>query len=254
MLAQIRPHPLLIRARWKSRKVRRWLFVELLYMMSELVPASKPDNATWGEGMPASGLGSSPTRASLLIQLRDDKNAEAWQTFVDIYTPLIYGHALRRGLQPADAADVAQNVMRSVVQALRTFHYDRARGSFRAWLLTVTRSKLNNFFAKRGRQAVPLGHTELASVVDREAGSSQESETWDREYQLRLLEWACEQVKGQFSETTWSAFQLSALEQIPVEEVAARLGMSTGAVYVARCRVAAQLRKRIQAADEEDIL
>src|SRR5687768_14200871 len=98
------------------------------------------------------------TRPTLLERLRNVDNAAAWEQFVEAYTPLIYDFCHRAGLQNADAADVAQEVMRAVAGAIRKFKYDPQRGRFRTWLLTVTRSKLNNFLAKQQRQPVGIGH------------------------------------------------------------------------------------------------
>src|SRR5438105_13882640 len=85
------------------------------------------------------------TRASLLVRLRDGNDAEAWQQFVRLYAPVVYGFARKRGLQDADAADVMQDVLRSVAGAAVRLNYDPARGSFRGWLYTVSRNKIFNF-------------------------------------------------------------------------------------------------------------
>src|SRR5581483_3188670 len=66
---------------------------------------------------------SQSTRPSLLMRLRDAGDAGAWATFVDVYTPLVYGYLRRRGLQDADAADVAQEVMTEVARSIRAFEY-----------------------------------------------------------------------------------------------------------------------------------
>ena len=80
------------------------------------------------------------TRASLLIQLRDGNNQQAWQEFAQLYSPVIYGFARKRGLQDADAADLMQDVMRSVASAIGRLEYDRHAGTFlqRAPLLDGT--------------------------------------------------------------------------------------------------------------------
>lgn len=47
------------------------------------------------------------TRHSLLFRLRDTTDREAWRQFVEVYSPVIYHYARRRGLQDADAAERA---------------------------------------------------------------------------------------------------------------------------------------------------
>ena len=71
------------------------------------------------------------TRQSLLLRLRDARNAEAWEQFVEVYTPLIYSFCCQHGLQDADAADVAQEVMRAVARTMGGFEYDPERGRSR---------------------------------------------------------------------------------------------------------------------------
>src|ERR1700733_8419453 len=86
-----------------------------------------------------------PTRPSLLVRLRDARDEGAWSQFVDLYAPLVYAHARRNGLQDADAADLMQNVLRCVVNAVQRLDYDPRRGSFRGWLFTIVRTQLLNF-------------------------------------------------------------------------------------------------------------
>jgi RNA polymerase sigma-70 factor (ECF subfamily) len=98
--------------------------------------------------------GDSPlTRASLLVQIRDSTNHTAWQEFINLYGPVVYGFARKRGLQDADAADLMQDVLRSVAGAAGRLNYDPVKGTFRGWLFTVTRNKIFNFLEKQSRQA-----------------------------------------------------------------------------------------------------
>src|SRR5262245_19508543 len=122
---------------------------------------------------------SSPlTRPSLLVRLRDLDDQRAWEEFVEVYTPLIYGYCRSRNLQDGDAADVAQESMRAVAQAMGKFQYDPQRGKFRNWLLTVVQSKLHNLFAQQQRQPALAGETTLQLKIDSNAQPTDESD-WE---------------------------------------------------------------------------
>src|SRR5712672_2381852 len=91
-----------------------------------------------------------PTRASLLVRLRNPQDEVAWTQFVDLYAPLVYGYARKQGLQDADAADLCQDVLGAVAGAVARLEYDPLRGAFRNWLFTIVRRKLANWWAARG--------------------------------------------------------------------------------------------------------
>ena len=80
---------------------------------------------------------SSETSPSLLIRIRDSEDVTAWNRFVDIYAPLIHDYGRRRGLQDADAADLAQEVLQAVAKSADRFDYDTRKGSFRGWYLQI---------------------------------------------------------------------------------------------------------------------
>jgi RNA polymerase sigma factor (sigma-70 family) len=181
------------------------------------------------------------TRASLLLRLRDLGDAQAWSQFVRLYLPLVYEYLRRRGLQDADAADVAQNVLTSIAGAMPGFVYDPGRGSFRGWLLTVTRSRAVEWWQKERRQAALAGSA-AGDWADQRAIEAERA-AWEDDYRHALLACAAERVRPQIQENTWQAFWRTSLEEQPVEAVAAALGMSVGAVYVARSRVMARLRE-----------
>lgn len=90
------------------------------------------------------------TQASLLVRLRDPQDHSAWERFVDLYAPLVYGFVRKRGLQDADAADLTQDVLRQVAGAVDSFAYDKARGSFRGWLFAVVRNRLTDYWRRDG--------------------------------------------------------------------------------------------------------
>ncbi len=191
------------------------------------------------------------TRPSLLLRIRDRDDAEAWRQFVELYAPLIYGLARKRGLQDADAADLTQDVLQRVVRGVQNLDYDPQRGSFRSWLYAVVRNNLNNFLANQKRQHPGSGDTATQVFLENQPAREEETEGWDREYQERVFTLAAQQVRGEFEDSTWQAFWQMGVEGKSGEETAQALGMTVGAVYVAKSRVLARLKKRIQQLQEE---
>jgi RNA polymerase sigma-70 factor (ECF subfamily) len=168
---------------------------------------------------------------------------------VEIYGPLVYEYGRRHRLQEADAADLTQEVLRAVVQSAGEFRYDPSRGSFRSWLFTVSRTKRINLGVKGARQPRGSGASEvieqLNQIPDRAADESGE---WDRAFEQRLLDWAAGRIRGEFKESSWRAFAMTALEGASPQSVAAELGITIGAVYAARYRVLARLREMVRQA------
>lgn len=181
------------------------------------------------------------TRPSLLARIGAN-SPEAWGEFVDLYAPLVYGFARRRGLQDADAADLTQEVLRAVFAAAGQLRYDPARGVFRAWLHTVTRNKLTDWSRARRRRPVATGDSNANAALAEVASPAEPDPDWDREYERRVFAWAAEQVRPGFREPTWRAFWLTAVEGRTGEEAARELGLTAGAVQVAKCRVLARLK------------
>jgi RNA polymerase sigma factor (sigma-70 family) len=193
------------------------------------------------------------TRASLLVRLRDGSDAGAWQEFVHLYAPVIYGFARKRGLQDADSADLMQEVLRSVSSAVNRLEYDTARGTFRGWLFTVTRNKVFNFLEARSHRVVGSGDSRVQQSLEQFAGGDGDlSGDWETDYQRSLAAQAMVEVKGEFQKATWDAFVQTAVEGLPPAKVAARVGLSVGAVYVAKSRVIARLRQEIERLQGDD--
>ena len=187
------------------------------------------------------------TRATLLLRLRDANDSEAWSGFVRDYGPMLYRFVRSRGLQDADAADIVQDVLRSVGQAIERLEYDKQRGGFRAWLFTITRNKLASFFERRRRAGATPQDTDQYELLTQESGGPNElHEQWELEHQRQLAETAMQRVKPTMEPKSWAAFELTAIQGQSADEVAGLLGMSKGALYVARSRVIAKLRSEIQ--------
>jgi RNA polymerase sigma factor (sigma-70 family) len=190
------------------------------------------------------------TRASLLARLRDPRDGEAWGEFVDLYAPLVYGYARKQGLQDADAADLSQEVLRAVAGAVGRLEYDPRRGAFRNWLFTVVRRKLANWRAAQANRARGTGATSTGRLLERCPQPDGTRAAWEAEWERGQFAWACEQVRRAVTSATWQAFWRTAVEGQPGKRVAADLGLSVAAVYLARSRVLARLKELAQSVQE----
>jgi RNA polymerase sigma-70 factor (ECF subfamily) len=185
-----------------------------------------------------------PTRASLLVRLRDPRDESAWAQFVELYLPLVYGYARKQGLQDADAADLSQEVLRAVAGGVSHLDYDPRRGSFRNWLFTVVRRKLSSWRRAcsarpdRNNDADPHPLLERLPAPEGKAG-------WEAEWEQRVFAWACTEVRREVTDATWQAFWRTAIDGQPGKKVAADLGLSVAAVYNARSRVRARLKELV---------
>ncbi len=192
------------------------------------------------------------TRPSLLVRLRDPHDRLAWEQFVDLYGSLVYRFVRKRGLQDADAADLTQDVLQAVAHSMGRWQYDPAQGTFRGWLFALTRNKMARFLQRRQRQAIGTGDTGAHERLGEEAAADGAAEqAWDQEYQQQLFCVAAEQIRDSFAPKTWQAFWQTAVEGKPGADVAAALGISVGAVYVAKSRVMARLVAQVQQLQEE---
>jgi len=192
------------------------------------------------------------TRASLLVQIRDGSNQVAWQEFIELYGPMVYAFARSRGLQDADAADLMQDVMRSVMNAIGRFDYDRHQGTFRGWLFTITRNKVFSFLSARRIRPQASGDTGANRLLANQADPNDGSNDWELEYQRRLASLAMDRVKVEFQESTWRAFWLTAVDGVAAAEAGKQVGISPGAVYVAKSRVLARLKEEVEALERQE--
>ena|SRR2546421_7634994 len=183
------------------------------------------------------------THASLLARLcQGPTDQSAWRAFVDQYAPTIHGWCRRRGLQEADAQDVAQTVLAILARRMKTFTYDPTT-RFRGWLHTVTRHAWSAFVeARHHAQRTSAGSAALETAEAREDLVQHLEQRFD----LELLELAKASVRGRVEPHTWEAFHLTAVEQVSAADVASRLGMKVATVYVARSKVQKMIRAEVQ--------
>ena len=178
------------------------------------------------------------TSPSLLHRLRDANSSAAWEKFVHLYTPLLIHWIRRLGLGAEESADVSQEVLLLLLVKLPGFRYS-PQHSFRAWLRTVTMNKTRDYLRKKQAREK---YEALAAAIEAEA---EQSVFTDQEFRQALSRRALELMKSEFEETTWKACWESSVHGRKAAEIAAELGISINAVYLAKGRVLKRLRAEL---------
>ena len=188
------------------------------------------------------------TSGTLLVRLRSLDDNEAWNQFVERYTPIIYGWCRRFRLQDSDAADVTQEVLAKLVKAIRSFHYDSRRGNFRGWLKTVTHNAVRDYWESNSISDRGSGDTQVGQMLAslQSPGAVEElTAALEAEAERELLLEAEARVQLRVKPAAWAVYRLMASEPISAPEVARRLNIPIGEVYVSKSRVVNLLRKEV---------
>lgn len=187
------------------------------------------------------------TRVSLILRLLDPADAEAWEEFARGYEPFVYGVARRRGMQHADAQELAQDVLLAVSRAVERWDPDPARGRFRDWLFRIARNQVVNYLTRGRRQPLAAGDSQTARLLRNLPAPSDERETEEDQQAFRreLFLHAAQLVQARVREKTWQAFWQTSVKGLSPSEVAERLQISIGSVYIARSRVMARMRNEV---------
>lgn len=186
----------------------------------------------------------STTTSVLLQHLNATGTNDAWSEFVGRYQPILVGVAVRLGVPPADAADVAQQTLLEFVRDLRAGGFDRSRGRLRSWMLAIANNRVLDYqrAVARRQGVVPLAEIQDSLSVE------QLEEAWATEERRALIEEAMRRLRHetQLDERTIRAFELTALRGMPADSVAQECEMTTPQVYVARTRAATKLREIVR--------
>jgi RNA polymerase sigma-70 factor (ECF subfamily) len=184
----------------------------------------------------------SATSATLLARVRAGER-EAWERLLSVYAPLVWHWCRQSGLKEQDRSDVVQDVFGAVAGRVGDFQA-RAPGGFRGWLRVITRHKICDLFRRRQHEPDGAGGSDAQRWLGQVAGpeDSAEASASDQADRHFLVRRVVELLRPEFSEQTWQAFWRTAVEGRAAVEVADELGMSPGAVRVAKCRVLQRLR------------
>lgn len=177
------------------------------------------------------------TPPSLLDRLRQSSQRDAWEKFVEMYTPLLVAWTKRLGMADQEAADLIQDIFTVLVEKLPHFQYDPQK-SFRAWLKTILLNRWRNRLRRNGKEQVT---DDLENVAAADAMHELE----EREYRHYLVRRALDLMQKEFQPTTWRACWEFVVHDRPAAEVAAELGITLNAVYLAKGRVLRRLREEL---------
>jgi RNA polymerase sigma-70 factor (ECF subfamily) len=194
--------------------------------------------------MHESSESSSSIHSTLLHAVRQ-RDPDAWRRLVHVYSPLIYDWCRQQGIQSADAADLTQDVFRSLMKGLDSFRRDRPDDSFRGWLWTITRNKIRDFYRAQAARPRAQGGSDAWQMTQQVPDEEPVSQTSSSTSQVSVspLHRALNIVRDDFSDTTWQAFWRVTVETHTAAEVAADLSISVNAVRKAKARVLRRLRE-----------
>lgn len=191
------------------------------------------------------------TRRSLINRLKDWEDEASWREFLDLYGRLIFHLARRSGLDVQEAEEAVQETLIATAKAMPRFRYNPAVGSFKSWLFQLTRWKIQDRFRQRKRDQRTLGR----HGVNR-AGSATQAKAlglddaamqriWEAEWEECLVKTALNRLRPHLNPKHYQIFDLHVVRQWPAEKVAEAMQISTAQVYLAKSRIAAQLKEEI---------
>ncbi len=183
------------------------------------------------------------TSTSLLEGLRN-RDEEAWERLVEIWTPLVYGYCRRRGFAAEDADDVTQGVLVRVYKGLPRFERDGVGRRFRFWVSAIVRNEIADFCRKRGDGPRAIGGSDCRTILENlPAVDDEDSRDWCDP--AMILSRALDVIQHDFQPQNWNAFRLVVFEKMSSQEAAEQLGMSPGSVRQATFRIRKRLKETL---------
>lgn len=187
------------------------------------------------------------TSLSLLQQVRQSPEDEAWERLHRLYEPLIRKWLIHYELHANDADDVAQEVMLAVSKDIESFDHNGRTGAFRAWMKGILVNRLRKFWHSRDRRPVARGGSDMSRRLEElNDPASQMTLIWNQEHDQHVLQELLAIVEPRFTETTWAAFRKTTLEGLKPNVAAEELSISLNAVVIAKSRVLSRLRQEAE--------
>jgi RNA polymerase sigma-70 factor (ECF subfamily) len=197
------------------------------------------------------------TRRTLLSRLRNLDDQESWRTFFDRYWRLLYNVARKSGLDDASAQEVVQDTVVAVARKMPEFNYDPARGTFRQWLLRITRRRIIDYLRRIYRQPLKadIAPESLDELEEHAAAVTDEGKAidavWNEEWERSTFDAALAHVRSTSNPRHFQVFDYCVLKEWPVSKVAAILGLNAAQVYLAKHRVAQAMKRAVRRINAE---
>lgn len=198
------------------------------------------------------------TRSTLIRRLSNLEDQESWRTFFDLYWRLLYNVARRSGLDDGSAQEIVQETVIAVVRKMPEFRYDPARGTFRQWLLRITRRRIVDHLRRIYREP-PKAEVRLelldeekqhaAAIIDQSASAIEA--VWNEEWEKATFDAALAKVRAAVNPRHFQVFDYCVLKEWPVSKVAATLGLNAAQVYLAKHRVTQAIKRAVRRINEE---
>jgi len=198
------------------------------------------------------------TRKSLIAKLDNWEDQRTWDDFYKTYWKLIYAVGLKAGLRSDEAFDVVQETILSIAKQSKKNMYDPDKGSFKSWLMNMTRWRINDQFRKRKKDtAMNTGDWSeegratalIERVEDPQSGTLER--LWDVEWKKNLADAALARVKAQVSPKQYQIFDCYVIREWDAGKVQDHLGVSMSQVYLAKHRVGKILKKELARLEED---
>lgn len=196
------------------------------------------------------------TRQSLIARLDDWEDRKTWDDFYQTYWRLIYAVGIKAGLRPEEAHDCVQETILSIAKQSKKKLYDPEQGSFKTWLMNMTRWRINDQFRKRKKDTAmsgaDWGDERKTAVIDRFEDPKGDllDRLWDVEWKKNIADAALARTKAQVSPKQYQIFDYYVVRQWDAKRVQEHLGVSMAQVYLAKHRVGAVLKKELARLEE----
>ena len=198
------------------------------------------------------------TRKSLIARLDNWEDQRTWDEFYQTYWRLIYSVAIKSGLRSEEAFDCVQETILSIAKQSKKKLYDPAQGSFKTWLMNMTRWRINDQLRKRKKDTATIGGAydddRKTAIIDRVEDPKGDvlDRLWKVEWKKNLADAALARVKAQVSPKQYQIFDYYVVKQWDASKVQDHLGVSMAQVYLAKHRVGSVLKKELAKLDQDD--